>query len=97
MVRLKGSGDWSTAIRIVFQFQYGTIKSSIGHAGQPLRFGFQFQYGTIKREKRLSSIQNLKNFNSSMVRLKGKQGYHLITVIPVFQFQYGTIKSQRRI
>ena len=57
----------------VFQFHYGTIKS-IGGDCLGFRFGeFQFHYGTIKSDEPIEvTTQSVPNFNSTMVRLKGK-------------------------
>ena len=48
MVRLKGSNELSIVGNTAFQFQYGTIKSSLRVRGYHKIIKFQFQYGTIK-------------------------------------------------
>jgi len=34
---------------------------------------FQFHYGSVKRQGHLTNMQQPENFNSTMVRLKGKK------------------------
>ena len=82
--------------RYLFQFHYGTIKSS-----DPLvKFGqfmkFQFHYGTIKRSRTTTIRRRMKNFNSTMVRLKESLTRHPYVAWQTFQFHYGTIKRLRR-
>ena len=51
MVRLKECNNISTNVKtIIFQFQYGSIKSTKSKAMLLLRELFQFQYGSIKRD-----------------------------------------------
>ena len=55
---------------MLFQFQYGAIKS--GRAtilGSRLKL-FQFQYGAIKSLESAYLLELQLNFNSNMVRLK---------------------------
>ena len=47
----------------------------------------------VAKEEALNA--ELQNFNSSMVRLKGKLHSVTLTGETVFQFQYGSIKSRR--
>ena len=79
---------------IVFQFQYGSIRS--------LRFQppcrdfskFQFQYGSIRRATcPLIAVSSRNCFNSSMVRLEAYHKSAFTTSSAVFQFQYGSIRS----
>ncbi len=71
MVRLKVATP-KTAISeiIIFQFQYGAIKS----VGSDYLFKvltlFQFQYGAIKSIPILRKCSATSDFNSNMVRLK---------------------------
>ena len=48
MVRLKVQGRLGYVAVLHFQFQYGTIKSSLADSSDFSQLIFQFQYGTIK-------------------------------------------------
>ena len=56
---------------------------------------FQFHYGTIKRTYTEFSPYVIKDFNSTMVRLKGDKPNTIQIVFVSFQFHYGTIKRQQ--
>ena len=56
----------------IFQFQYGTIESVNIFFVFFKYFQFQFQYGTIERKSTICFASSLSNFNSSMVRLRGR-------------------------
>ena len=49
MVRLKAASGVITAGTDVFQFHYGTIKSTESEGVRLIARKFQFHYGTIKR------------------------------------------------
>ena len=55
-----------------FQFHYGTIKSVVCQYADEGYVTFQFHYGTIKSATRNAFVASKANFNSTMVRLKGK-------------------------
>ena len=76
----------------IFQFHYGTIKSSNTPVCSSGRKRFQFHYGTIKRQRNLLSVVWVQYFNSTMVRLK-VVGQEPAIELAKFQFHYGTIKS----
>ena len=63
--RIKGKHPF-----VGFQFQYGSIKSY--YISQRFVFFsiFQFQYGSIKSDTPKSKPEEIRNFNSNMVRLK---------------------------
>ena len=76
----------------IFQFHYGTIKSSSSTISYSQRSKFQFHYGTIKSIRGIYVLAYVRDFNSTMVRLKAGSGYYP-ACSPLFQFHYGTIKS----
>ena len=78
----------------MFQFQYGSIKSSIHKEMKRCLLKFQFQYGSIKRFELIFLPATFIRFNSNMVRLKVKLLEKMIKTFTEFQFQYGSIKSQ---
>ena len=73
LVRLKGQkARGKYCLRLLFQFQSGTIKGEIGFAQQVVLLTFQFQSGTIKGARQnFSSASGCTHFNSNLVRLKG--------------------------
>ena len=70
MVRLKDKEMKKEYDDLIFQFQYGAIKSLKNASNSHQVPVFQFQYGAIKRYTRKYTITISANFNSSMVRLK---------------------------
>ena len=70
MVRLKVLHLNIQGITRLFQFHYGTIKSASFRLNIHLSLPFQFHYGTIKRISRFICANPLRDFNSTMVRLK---------------------------
>ena len=52
MVRLKAFGLLVLGFPLLFQFQYGTIKSEAAIMKAEGMTAFQFQYGTIKRHQK---------------------------------------------
>ena len=64
----------------LFQFHYGAIKSSINVRRIIIDKIFQFHYGAIKSAGRFHDWLNLKNFNSTMVRLKVSQKSDIISL-----------------
>ena len=79
--------------RTSFQFQYGSIKSKKQRSFNNIISTFQFQYGSIKRLMSCRRSTLISDFNSNMVRLKGKIKNRTKCLRPAFQFQYGSIKS----
>ena len=70
MVRLKGAAWEANGLVSEFQFHYGTIKSFRSYIYDKTRELFQFHYGTIKSASNLVIGSFIRNFNSTMVRLK---------------------------
>ena len=72
MVRLRVSCNPFKYIYIIlFQFQYGAIKSVVPVIALSPNHKFQFQYGAIKRFIHPCGAIVFLDFNSSMVRLRG--------------------------
>jgi len=71
MVRLKDKDpdNWKNR-QAVFQFHYGSVKREQYDQAKRGSAGFQFHYGSVKRIKQASGMVELKDFNSTMVRLK---------------------------
>ena len=59
---------------VLFQFLYGAIKSPSNEVLAAPAVPFQFLYGAIKSKPPDNDDEYLTNFNSSMVRLKGRRG-----------------------
>ena len=71
MVRLRLVGHPSCPVGVVFQFQYGAIKTAGRNLALVLVVLFQFQYGAIKTQQLPhQSSKPKKGFNSNMVRLR---------------------------
>ncbi len=65
MVRLKeGRDEAEVGAHCLFQFQYGSIKSSARLQKEGAIRAFQFQYGSIKRKNR-----NAKDYDSEEVSI----------------------------
>ena len=77
-----------------FQFNYCTIKSHESYDDELCSHVFQFNYCTIKRTLFIIFACLLKNFNSTIVRLKGGSAFSEV-IYTSFQFNYCTIKSSR--
>ena len=73
MVRLKESLRNSTPVDAKFQFLNGAIKSTTLVTIDSIPTVFQFLNGAIKRVMVFRLKVLLFNFNSSMVRLKGRK------------------------
>ena len=56
-----------------------------------MKVEFQFHYGTIKSIRGIYVLANVRDFNSTMVRLKADMT-QTDSVRNEFQFHYGTIK-----
>ena len=95
MVRLKEPLKLSTGIGTKFQFQYGAIEGMIAlYRSWPLIL-FQFQYGAIEGSTLFQPVQAFSvDFNSSMVRLKGRLLLGDPCRASTFQFQYGAIEGR---
>ncbi len=73
MVRLRGEYSMFVSGHILFQFQYGAIKSNkFFYTAFNVPSAFQFQYGAIKSILFSTLIQSSLRFNSNMVRLREK-------------------------
>ena len=93
MVRLKVPRVSNVNIKFVrFQFQYGSIKSSLGIEERQDKTSFQFQYGSIKSE--LSKLSGMVEFEFQFQygSIKRNAGLNPALAGISFQFQYGSIK-----
>ena len=71
MVRLKAErAERIAADGVIFQFQYGAIKSKGTITLSFVFWVFQFQYGAIKSRAFFRAFCQVLDFNSNMVRLK---------------------------
>ena len=92
LVRLKVVGWlWDSDIT-KFQFHFGTIKSGYPVVVTSSVFEFQFHFGTIKSQYATKHGLHPRNFNSTLVRLKGWPPYCANWRTLSFQFHFGTIK-----
>jgi len=53
-----------------FQFHYGSVKRGEPGYWEGRKRIFQFHYGSVKRWLTMGTTSTMKNFNSTMVRLK---------------------------
>ena len=95
MVRLKEILFFQLTALLLFQFQYGTIKSRIS-----VLSGLSescFNSNMVRLKVNLLQIERFSVlcFNSNMVRLKVLM-LVLLHLPSVFQFQYGTIKRRTK-
>ena len=75
MVRLKDKIEFIDGIiPNEFQFHYGSVKSAEDYTGNVFAKAFQFHYGSVKSGEYDINTDRVKNFNSTMVRLKEKVG-----------------------
>ena len=79
--------------KLIFQFQYGAIKSYSRAWFGVIAIRFQFQYGAIKSFRHVFHLHHHLHFNSNMVRLRVHK-YCTKTSSMLFQFQYGAIKRE---
>ena len=71
MVRLKVVKKTAKGIAKRFQFHYGSVKRTWASRGIGVTSRFQFHYGSVKRKQVKIPHKIDKDFNSTMVRLKG--------------------------
>jgi len=55
-----------------FQFHYGSVKRGSQAHRKPSNLSFQFHYGSVKRVDSIAGDEGFLDFNSTMVRLKGR-------------------------
>jgi len=73
MVRLKAAlSVFICACTSSFQFHYGSVKRKDSDTTRLASKVFQFHYGSVKSNMEQFNGNNFKDFNSTMVRLKGK-------------------------
>ncbi len=93
MVRLK---DYNIIllqfVRLLFQFQNGTIKSLFGSSSHLIQHAFQFQNGTIKSASPILIRYSNKAFQFQNGTIKRLLKMLKKPVKHLFQFQNGTIK-----
>ena len=84
MVRLKVPWLNNSENVILFQFHYGTIKRPDNEKAPRLTTQFQFHYGTIKSSGKCFRREQRLCFNSTMVRLKVRNGVKKFLLIRGF-------------